>query len=200
MLDYGYFLQPSIISLILVFFWIWVMVILVSCISDAPLSWYLLFFIHTDFNGEWCSGLDVGGLQYIWYLGIGLSVSLQCSFAWHKLMTAPLSKELKQNYNILIRRDDEVQVSLRLNWVAWLHVMVKFHGLRERELMFFWFCRRWSVFATRASRMARLTSVTVWSLWSTSIGSRERRPMVLQSLSAFTLQRWIAVFNGFLWF
>ena len=78
-----------------------------------------------------------------------------------KLMTAPLSKELKQKYNIRnipIRKDDEVQVSLHLScvWVElsdltlWLcFVVLKF------DLMFCWFCRRWSAVTTRDSRSAR---------------------------------------------
>merc|ERR1712244_25385 len=76
-----------------------------------------------------------------------------------KIMSAPLSKELRAKYNVRsmpIRKDDEVQV-------------VRGH--------------------TKGNKWAKSPKCTERNLWSTLRESRERRLMVPMSMLEFTLQR-----------
>jgi len=105
-----------------------------------------------------------------------------------KIMSSPLSKELRQKYNVRsmpIRKDDEVQVLFGTRRDV-------FHdGLGSRLHMFDSIVfNRWSVDTTKASRSAKWSRSTGKSTSSTSSVCRGRRPTEPQSTSASTRARW----------
>lgn len=106
-----------------------------------------------------------------------------------KIMSSPLSKELRQKYNVRsmpIRKDDEVQV------MHWGFTQIQCSGCTY--LMWLdmpvLFTNRLSVDTTRASRLAKWSRSTGRSTSSTSSVCREKRPTEPQSMSASTPARW----------
>lgn len=97
-----------------------------------------------------------------------------------KLMSSPLSKELRQKYNVRtmpIRKDDEVQASVAsMRFVCVL-------------LTIFFFKRRLYVVTIRATQSARLSRCTERNSLCTSNASSVRRPTAQMPRSAFTRQR-----------
>lgn len=100
-----------------------------------------------------------------------------------KLMSAPLSKELKQKYNVRtmpIRKDDEVQVRIS-------------HFCEEKQRNILTWCRpslcRLFVATIRAIQSAKWFRSTERSLSSTSNVSSVRRPTAPMLRSAFIHQR-----------
>lgn len=108
-----------------------------------------------------------------------------------KIMSSPLSKELRQKYNVRsmpIRKDDEVQV-LYLGLLKVCHNWYKKCKLHMLDF-FAVFTNRLSVDTTKASRLAKWCRSTGRSMSSTSSVCREKRPTEPQSMSASTPARW----------
>lgn len=103
-------------------------------------------------------------------------------------MSSPLSKELRQKYNVRsmpIRKDDEVQV-LQLG-----RVNVSLNGLLKlkQHIFDFLILNRLSVDTTKVNRLAKLCRSTGRSTSSTLSVCKERRPMEPQYMLASTPAR-----------
>lgn len=103
-----------------------------------------------------------------------------------KIMSSPLSKELRQKYNVRsmpIRKDDEVQV-LGLRWLYIPWWILCMHNLTSAVVDY-----RLFVDTTKGSRLAKWYRSTGRNTSFTLSVCRERRPTEPQSMSAFTPAR-----------